>query len=232
VPEGLLLVYGLEDFVALSTCRLTLGAWLIFAGALSNPPAFAGPVAYTLSFTSTVGTAPSSGSFTYDAAVPEFTDFLVVWEGAGFDFTAWANQPSTSGHDPICLDSTALITFKLLSGECSNAPIWDFFSQSSPFGGPAAGFFSIHGDNQPRTPFIYGDPGFPLFGGPPAYGGLSIIQTDSSAPEPGTAALLLVAALAWGGIQRMRRNQFARPTNRPAAQFPLTQITKLDCLPR
>jgi hypothetical protein len=212
-----------ENPVPLSTWRLALSACLIAVGALSIPPAFAGPVAYSLSFASTVGTAPSSGSFTYDAAVPELTNFLVVWEGAAFDFTPAANQPTTFGHDPICLDSSALTTFKLLSGECSNAPIWDYFSQSNPFGGPAAGFFSIHGDSPARTPFILGDPGFPLFGGPPAYGGLSIIQTDSSAPEPDTAALLLVGALLWGGMQRMRRNQLAKPTNPSAAQFPLTQ---------
>ena len=181
---------------------MALFASLIAAAVLSCAPAFAAPAIYYLAFTTTTGVAPSSGSFTYDPDVPEFTSFDVFWSGTDFDFTGWANQPIAGGYDPLCPDRTALTTFKLLSGECSSGPVWDVFSESSPYGLSAA-FFGIHGDNTARNPFILGTfPGF-LAAGPDYTGGVSILQTDST-PEPGTAAIVLVGEIGLVGTKRLR----------------------------
>ena len=67
------------------------GAFLSVAAAVH-----AAPVTYNINFTG-VGTLPTSGSFTYDAANPVFTNFIVVWQGISFNLTAGANVAFAAG---------------------------------------------------------------------------------------------------------------------------------------
>jgi len=52
------------------------------------------------------GTIPTSGSFTYDSAVPQFSNFIVDWGGLSFDLTASANNPYVDGGSPSCIGSS------------------------------------------------------------------------------------------------------------------------------
>jgi len=75
---------------------------------------------YNIDFTTTAGdTPPSSGSFTYDSSLEQFTNFIVVWAGIPFDFTQIANQ----GPVMNCPVTSAALSFALLTGQ-------------SPFGQP------------------------------------------------------------------------------------------------
>ncbi len=51
----------------------------------------AAPISYSINFTALSGVAPTAGSFTYDADVPAFSNFLVVWKEFTFDLSASAN---------------------------------------------------------------------------------------------------------------------------------------------
>jgi hypothetical protein len=86
--------------------------------------AFAAPLAYTINFTTDVGSStPTSGSFTHHNAEPpgsQFTAFDVEWDGLIFDLTSDAN---TGGQSIGCGATTSTTIFAILSGtgECSGA---------------------------------------------------------------------------------------------------------------
>ena len=92
--------------------------------ALCAPVAEAGPIHYTITFAGGP-ILPASGSFDYDAAAPQFTDFVVDWDGWTFDLTGSANSPFISeddAADPWFQGTTgAAASFLLLSG-CSSSP--------------------------------------------------------------------------------------------------------------
>jgi len=56
----------------------------------------AAPMTYFVGF-SGVGTLPALGAFTYDAAAPGFSNFIVLWNGTLFDLTSAANAPNIGG---------------------------------------------------------------------------------------------------------------------------------------
>ena len=68
-------------------------------GLLLAASANADSINYTIQFTTTSGTAPTSGSFTYDSATSLFSNFLVEWDIYNFDLTAAANAPTTRSQD-------------------------------------------------------------------------------------------------------------------------------------
>ena len=79
----------------------------------------AAAITYDITFTSN-GDLPV-GSFTYDAAVPAFTNFLVQWNGLTFDLTSAANSPFDDGASgPACLGGLtgAAASFVWLSPGC------------------------------------------------------------------------------------------------------------------
>lgn len=87
---------------------------LLLAGSLLGQ---ASPIAYNISFTG--GSGPMLGSFTYDSAVPTFSNFKVTWNGAEFDLTSPANSGPPSG---FCgLSSGAAGSFDLLNGQFSSS---------------------------------------------------------------------------------------------------------------
>ena len=57
---------------------------------------------YDITFTGT-GTLPTSGSFTYDSTVPQFSDFIVDWDGFTFNLTSGANSPYIYDGTPACI---------------------------------------------------------------------------------------------------------------------------------
>jgi hypothetical protein len=91
--------------------------------------AFAAPLAYNINFTTNSGSpTPTSGSFTYDSAVPpgsQFTGFDVEWDGLAFDLTSNANTGGTSSG---CGAITSTTVFLFLSGtnECLGSNSFDW----------------------------------------------------------------------------------------------------------
>jgi hypothetical protein len=112
------------------------------------------PIDYTITFTQTHfdQLLPIEGSFTYDAEVPQFTNFHVAWYDVAFDVTADANNPASQtldGHCGNALSGPAL-TFAILSGTtaCQTNQVWalvrnydfallHFFASEEPFSNPS-----------------------------------------------------------------------------------------------
>src|SRR4051794_21049304 len=115
-----------------TTLTIALGARLCAIMSLIAASAFAAPVNYTITFTTSSGPAPTAGSFTYDSSAPlasRFTNFNVSWGGGIFDLTATANtgEQFTGTDCGTSPSSQSLFTF--LSGQnvCANAAVivWD-----------------------------------------------------------------------------------------------------------
>jgi hypothetical protein len=77
---------------------------------------------YDINFTGVRTLLPTSGSFTYDSTIPQFTNFIVDWGGDAFDMTSTANNPSVQGSIPPCVGANtgAAATFAILS-TCSDS---------------------------------------------------------------------------------------------------------------
>lgn len=70
---------------------------------------------YTITFTTSSGVAPTSGSFTYDSTTPLFTNFTVTWGGVIFNLTAEANSPITGATDCSGESHTPAYGFAIMS---------------------------------------------------------------------------------------------------------------------
>jgi len=92
---------GLSKGVEVDLMKTTKYALALVLGAIAVAawPAHADTVtAYTINFTTTFGSpSPDSGSFTYDSTNPQFSNFLVTWNGGTFDLTLSANNPFVGG---------------------------------------------------------------------------------------------------------------------------------------
>ena len=88
----------------------------------STIAAHAGAVTYNINFTPAFGNLPISGTFTYNAAVPQFSNFTVTWNNVAFDLTASANAPLDTSS--VCLSglSGAAASFAWLSPGCQTFP--------------------------------------------------------------------------------------------------------------
>jgi hypothetical protein len=153
---------------------------------------------YTINFSPIDDPAPS-GSFTYDANVPVFTNFLVTWQGLPYNFTSAANlmgSPNSGGRIQgvvPCLggQTGAAASFALLSGAC-NQPgwntIWDVgvvATDASHFDIFSASFSS----NDHISLNLIGafSPGLD----PAARGTWTITPTSLPVPEPSVLSVLL-----------------------------------------
>src|SRR5262249_23932312 len=90
--------------------------------------AFASPVFYNITFTATSGTAPTAGSFTYDAAAAlgsQFTGFTVVWESGIYDLTSAANTGKQFVGTDCGTTPSSQSVFTFLSGQnvCANPAV-------------------------------------------------------------------------------------------------------------
>ena len=151
--------------------------------------AWAGPVSYTIDFTTASGVAPTSGSFDFDATSSTFTDFMVDWHGIAFDFTASANSPTFSPASATCLHgaSGALAAFYELTqcvGPAGDAP-WGVRPISMA---PYQDFHLYQAGGGYLMESTEGTSSFDM-----ASGTYSVAATPAApTPEPGSFALTLI----------------------------------------
>jgi hypothetical protein len=153
----------------------------------------AAAVTYDINFT--VGfddVAAPTGSFTYNAATSQLTNFTVNWDGVTFDLTSAANGVIFFPEGPACVGnlSGGAAAFALLSPGCptfwaaSAEPEDNTVFAVFAFGESDTELFGSSEVNAPNA--IDGDTG--------ADGGFTIaaVQAPSSSatPEPGTVALV------------------------------------------
>jgi hypothetical protein len=176
-------------------------------------PATAAPVTYDMTFTGgffndalnqEVPFAPSSGSFTYDST-GGFSNFIVLYDGAEFNFTAQANAPNICLGGSPCFAGTAADAFNLLTQDKT----WESFE--TPLGPNTNTFLSLV-DSSANT-FYQTVPvfeGFQQCCGSPREG----TYTIAAVPEPTTLPMLSVAALGLVGFVGFRlRKCAARPSH-------------------
>lgn len=178
-------------------------AWALpFAFAASQLSA--APIAYTIQFTLSSGSpAPVSGSFDYDSSAPldeAFSDFMVDWDGASYNLTAGANDPTIYG-TPIASctpsDDSAGVFYALLKPSDCPAPSspdgqteWEGSPESS-----TVGEFEFVFGSEADALAIYAQTGT-TSEVPSAIGEFT---TTEATPEPGSMSLIILGALALGG---------------------------------
>jgi hypothetical protein len=167
----------------------------LFVMSLMATGAFASPVLYNITFTTTIGPAPTAGSFTYNSTAPlgsQFTGFTVLWGSGIYDLTATANSGEQFiGTDCGTTPSSASV-FAFLNGQnvCANTAviawdgttsgidIFDVRNQELSGSGPPKASISINAST-------------PYSAGPDATGTFSIASA-STVPEPSTFILTLL----------------------------------------
>jgi hypothetical protein len=171
--------------------------------------AFAAPITYNITFTTTSGPVPTSGSFSYDSTAPlatRFSNFTVLWGGGIFDLTAAANTGEQFLGTDCGTTPSSQSVFMFLSGQnvCANPAViaWDGIrstgiqtfdfrdQESSGSGAPMAGIDTV--SSSVFSP------------GADATGTFSI-ESPSTVPEPST---LILTSLP--GVLLLRR-RFNRP---------------------
>lgn len=159
--------------------------------------AIAAPVHYNIQFSgSTVtGTLPT-GSFSYDAATPAFSNFIVEWNGLNFNLTGGANAPivfvSGQSNAPVCGVSGAAIAFLLLSKDsCLPQELAPKKWELLPVGSNSLQFDFVGGGGQGNQMFFTSSS--VTYASPdecrPDCGSGSW-QISRAIPEPGTLALV------------------------------------------
>lgn len=196
-------------FHVLPNCRWILGALLAVA------PLDAGPIQYSINFTATLGTAPTNGSFFYDASAPvgsQFSSFTVTWDGIQFDLTRPANLPSFASDGGTCDDN--VFAFLETGSACANhhvgLPVWggDNFTRN-----PDADFYFVDQDaaNTGLLEITAYTPSMATQPNESDEGVFTITPLTSTVPEP--SSLMLV--LAGGGWLLLKRSFPAARRNSP-----------------
>ena len=166
---------------------------------------------YTITFTTSTGTPPASGSFTYDSTAPQFSNFFVSWDGITFNLTASANHPFTNASGCSGESSTAAYSFELLSQTvpgCPSSPVYDWAAEYITTS-PAHTYFSFNLFTSPGADQIYQNlapppPGSVVVGQGFAW---TITPAVTSTPEPSSLFLLATTLL---GLAPFLRKLFGR----------------------
>jgi hypothetical protein len=177
---------------------------LVAAGSIAT----ASPITYDINFTTALGLAPTSGSFTYDASTTTFSNFSVVWDTISFsDFTIIANTEGGScGGSP----SSAANAFLFLDTGCGGTRAWTAsVGPESPFLEFASFFFTgTEGEIDPD--------GFSIVSSQPLIdaGGSFTISPATAVPEPASAGMF---GLGFAGLLIAFRCYRARVRRRATA---------------
>ena len=181
--------------LALVLGAIAVGAW----------PAHADTVtAYTINFTTTSGSpSPASGSFTFDSTTPQFSNFLVTWNGETFDMTLSANNPFVVGSGCAGEASTASTGFSLMSQSLTGCtPTYSWFGIDA---GVLLGFqFDDFANNGQVLDII--DRG-PIDRYYTAASGTWSIEPVASTPEP--SSIILLGSGLMGLVGAIRRKLLA-----------------------
>ncbi len=161
---------------------------------------------YDITFTGS-GTLPTSASFTYDSTVPQFSDFIVDWNGLSFNLTSIANNPSVEGAVPcVGSDTGAALGFAMLTTcDVPGNAQW----QANESGGVAnffllAGTAAVCGELGPCdsiTEVLSTNPADNAGGS----GSFTVTAVAAVTPEPGTLTLSLSALLVGLSVWATRR---------------------------
>lgn len=145
----------------------------------------AGAITYNINFTGTDDGLPV-GSFTYDAAVPAFTNFLVQWNGLTFDLTSSANSPFDDGATgPACLGGLtgAAAGFAWMNPGCQTFTV-GWRADTTPSGNSIiASFNFVEQDSSPQIG-VHQDGEDAIDNDTGARGAFTISPAETTVPEP------------------------------------------------
>lgn len=173
---------------------LALVALVVGASAAAQ----AAEIVYDINFTNDFSdVAAPTGSFTYNAATSQFTNFTVNWDALTFDLTAAANTFSGGAGAPACVGnlSGGAAAFAFLSPGCQTfQDSWDATAAPQQNQSELAFFDFVDSSDTVQI----GSPGVDATdatdGDTGARGNFTITAIDTSisstTPEPGTVALL------------------------------------------
>lgn len=166
-----------------------IGVFLLLSMGFLVMRSQATPITYNIEFTTSFGTGPSSGSFTYDPSTG-FSDFIVQWDGVTFNLTSAANAPLLGTRSTGCdhRGSTPQYGFIIMSQSATGCNVsYAWGAQSTP---PSASFDFHLFDSTAASDDIYlaTNDGSILAGG----GGTWRL---SAVPEPSTLGFVLFGVL-------------------------------------
>jgi hypothetical protein len=196
---------------------------LDFAPVAALPPGTTAvaPLTYTMTFTASQGTAPTSGSFSYDPVSTIVTNLQLIWLGTTYQIpNSLALHPlvdptgpnsGCSQRDPsagFLEDGTPQVMFLLLSGVCGTPQYFVNYAGSVIFETTAG-----------VSPSIFDFSGI-MIPPPTRSAGTLTIQLQTSVPEPQTLPLVaaaFVVGLRWVSrkTERVRGMPDGRPDRHP-----------------
>jgi hypothetical protein len=183
-------------------------AWIVLAMVTGGEAvARAGAVTYDINFTGTSADLPV-GSFTYDAAVPAFTNFTVQWNGLLFDLSSAANSPLDDGASgPACLGGLtgAAAGFAWLNPGCQTFP-FSWVANATPVGNAVlVSFDFVEQDSSTQIGFHSFDADNAINDDTTDRGAFTISPASTPAPEPATFCVLLSALALLFLVRRSQR---------------------------
>jgi len=194
---------------------LALSAFCLLT-AFSQPMRADVVTTYDITFTGT-GTLPTSASFTYDSTVPQFSNFIVDWDGFSFNLTSEANSPYTEGAVPCVGSNTgAALGFAMLT--TCNVPGNAQWQADYPAGnayfyllaGTAADCADVGPCDSITESLSTNSIEFAGGGGSFA---VTAVAAPPSVPEPGTLPLslsaMLIGSWVWAARRRARTDSYA-----------------------